>query len=54
MRGYFFIYNRTLQSGNKIYYYQAYKTVNDIIAVLKIITDVALTDDVLIQIFGLL
>lgn len=26
MRGYFFIYNRTLQSGNKIYYYQAYKT----------------------------
>lgn len=25
MRGYFFIYKRTLQSGNKIYYYQAYK-----------------------------
>lgn len=27
MRGYFFIYKRTLQSGNKIYYYQAYKTI---------------------------
>ena len=27
MRGYFFIYKRTLQSGNKIYYYQAYKPI---------------------------
>ena len=25
MRGYFFVYKRTLQSGNKIYYFQAYK-----------------------------
>ena len=25
MRGYFFIYKRTLQSGKKVFYYQAYK-----------------------------
>ncbi len=25
MRGYFFVFKRTLQSGNKIFYYQAYK-----------------------------
>ena len=25
MHGYFFVYKRTLKSGNKIYYYQAYK-----------------------------
>lgn len=25
MRGYFFVFKRTLKSGNKIYYYQAYK-----------------------------
>ncbi|MBQ8680609.1 MAG: tyrosine-type recombinase/integrase [Treponema sp.] len=25
MRGYFFVFRRTLKSGNKIYYYQAYK-----------------------------